>query len=136
MKGTAPLKPRRTSLAWLLVAAYAALVTALSSASLPRLPHPLRTTPGTFALHALEFAGFAFLLFRALERSRPQWSTTRLALVTIAVTAAFGGLDEVHQKFVEGRVSQTIDLAADALGGTGTAALIAAWRWANRRSAQ
>ena len=134
MNGTARLKPRSTSTAWLLMLAYAALITALSSLSRPPLPHPLRTTPGTFALHALEFAGFALLLFRALDRSRPRWSAGRLVLVTIAVTAAFGGLDEVHQKFVEGRVSQTIDLAADTLGGTVAALLMAALRRENRRS--
>ncbi len=134
MNGTARLKPRSTSTAWLLMLAYAALITALSSLSLPRMPHPLRTTPGTFALHALEFAGFALLLFRALDRSRPRWSARRLVLVTIAVTAAFGGLDEVHQKFVEGRVSQTIDLAADTFGATVAALLMAALRRENRRS--
>ena len=90
------VETRSVAVAWLLVLAYGALITALSSLDKPPIPEGLQTTPGTLILHVLEFAGLSFLLFRALARSRPQWGVGRVVLVTIAVTAAFGVLDETH----------------------------------------
>ena len=116
---------RRVAVAWLLVVAYGALITALSSLDKPPIPEGLQTTPGTLALHVVEFAGFAFLLFQALVRNRPGWSVGRVVLVTIAVTAAFGVLDETHQYFVPGRCCQAIDVVADTVGGS-IAALLSA----------
>jgi len=116
---------RRVAVAWLLVAAYGALITALSSLGKPPIPEGLQTTPGTLVLHAFEFAGLSLLLSRALARSRPAWSVSKVVLITIAATAAFGILDEIHQHFVPGRYCQVIDVVADTIGGS-LAALLSA----------
>jgi len=113
---------------WLLVVAYAGLITGLSSLSKPPIPEGLQSTPGTLVLHFLEYGGLAFLLFRALARSRPRWSVGRVVLATIALTAAFGVLDEIHQSFVPGRRCEAIDVVADTIGGSVAALLSAALR--------
>ena len=122
------VETRSVAVAWFLVLAYGALITVLSSLAKPPIPEGLQTTPGTLALHVVEFAGLAFLLFRALVRSRPQWSVGRVVLVTIAATAAFGVLDETHQYFVPGRCCQAIDVVADTVGGSAAALLSAVVR--------
>ncbi len=128
MSRTPRVGARSAAGAWLLVVAYVTLITVLSSLSKPPIPEGLQSTPGTLALHIVEFGGFAFLLFRALARSRPQWSVGRVVLVTIAVTVAFGILDEIHQSFVPGRYCQAVDVVADTVGGSAAALLSAVVR--------
>ena len=127
-----PARRPRALTAWLLVAAYAGLISAVSQMSRPPLPRPLQTTPATFALHAGEFAVFALLLYRALGGSWPGWSSLRLLVVTVSVTAAFGALDELHQSFVPGRFCQAVDVLADTLGGAAAATVMTVLRRRNR----
>lgn len=57
-------------------------------------------------LHGIAFAGFAALLMRALGRFWP----------AVALAAAWGGLDELHQHFTPGRSSDVKDFLADVAG--------------------
>jgi len=118
---------------WLLVLLYAGAVSALSQMRQPPLPEELTASVGTLTLHAIEFGGFAFLLFRLLAHRRPQWSASRLFLTTVAVTASFAVADEVHQYFVPGRHCEAIDWLADVAGAAIVAFLLAAI-WALGRS--
>jgi VanZ family protein len=113
---------------WLLVLLYAGVVSALSQMRQPPIPEALQVSVGTLTLHAIEFGGFAFLLFRLLAHRRPQWSASRLFLTTVAVTAGLAVADEVHQYFVPGRHCEAIDALADIAGGAVVAAI-----WAFRR---
>lgn len=125
-------EPPRALPAWALVVAYAGLVSALSHMSRPPVPRPLQTSPATFALHVVEFAGFAFFFYRALGRSRPGWSPLALLAVTVSATAAFGVLDELHQSFVPGRFCQALDVLADTLGGAAAATVMTVLSRRNR----
>ncbi|AKU90835.1 hypothetical protein AKJ08_1222 [Vulgatibacter incomptus] len=67
--------------------------------------------------HFTEYAGFGFLIARALRFVGPtSMSTLRGWGVTVALGAAFGVSDEIHQYFVPGRDSSIFDVAADTLG--------------------
>ena len=121
-------KVRRVS-DWLLVLLYAGAVSVLSQMRQPPHPEALQISVGTLTLHAVEFGGFAFLLFRLLAHRRPQWSVGRLFLTTVAVTAGFAVADEVHQYFVPGRHCEAIDWLADVVGGAAVAAIWAFGRY-------
>jgi len=67
------------------------------------------------ALHAIEYAGLAFLLCRALVGEGLGWSAAiGLALV---LASAYGASDEWHQLSVPGRDSDVHDWVADTVGG-------------------
>lgn len=57
-------------------------------------------------VHAVVFAGFGYLLVRALGRFWP----------AVSLAAVWGALDEVHQRFTPGRSSDIKDFVADVAG--------------------
>ena len=91
---------------WLPVVAWAALIFALSS-----VPN-LSTAEGTLGdvlssgAHAVEYAIFGVLLYRALDAR----------LLAFVAGFAYAITDEIHQSFVPGRMASGLDLAVDALG--------------------
>ncbi len=91
---------------WLPVVAWAALIFALSS-----IPN-LTTTGGVLGdvlssgAHAVEYAIFGALLFRALD----------VRLLAFVAGFAYAITDEIHQSFVPGRLASGVDLLVDALG--------------------
>jgi VanZ family protein len=91
---------------WLPVAAWAALIFALSS-----IPS-LSTGPGTWdlvlrkAAHVTEYAILGALLVRALDRP----------VAAAALAIAYAATDELHQHFVAGRAGTVVDVAVDAVG--------------------
>jgi VanZ family protein len=101
--------------AWLPVAAWAAVIFALSS-----IPS-LGTGLGTWDLllrklaHAAEYAVLGALLLRALRRPLPAFALAVLYAVT----------DEVHQTFVPGREGAPLDVVVDAAGA---AVGVVVWR--------
>ena len=109
---------------------YAVVISMTSSVS-PRLSP---SVSGNW-VHPVEYAGFA-LLAQLLVHRGPlvplrRW---RLGAVVLACTA-FGALDELHQRFVPGRVACLEDSLLDALGAlVGTALFVAVWWFLGRRS--
>jgi len=72
-------------------------------------------------LHFAEYALLLVLWWRALRTKL----TTRLALaVAFAITVAYAATDELHQRYVDGRVGTPVDVAIDAAGAAGAAWLI------------
>jgi hypothetical protein len=90
---------------WLPVAAWAAVIFALSS--VPSLDSGLGWD---FALrkvaHLTEYAVLGALLARALDRAAP----------ALVLGVAYAVTDEIHQHFVRGRNGNPVDVAIDALG--------------------
>jgi VanZ family protein len=83
------------------------------------------------AAHALEYAGLAALLLRALG-----WRRGRSYGVALLVTLAYALSDELHQAFVPGREFSLLDLAVDAAGALAALGLVwlgTSWR-AGRRA--
>lgn len=98
------LRSRLVSL-WLPVAAWAALIFALSS--VPSLDSGLSwDTPLRKAAHLTEYAILGALLLRALRHPVAAW------LAGVAYAAS----DEFHQHFVAGRNGNAVDFAIDAFG--------------------
>jgi VanZ family protein len=91
---------------WGAVAAWAALIFALSS--IPDLGTGLGGWDYVLrkAAHGAEFAVLGFLLVRALGRER--WA--------LALGIAYAVTDEVHQSFVPGRLGSPFDVLIDAIG--------------------
>lgn len=65
-------------------------------------------------IHAIEYGIFGYVLQRSGRDlfGRHFW----VYLLVIAVGVLYGGLDEVHQSFVDGRESTWADFYADSLG--------------------
>ena len=108
---------------WTPVAAYMAIIFALSSG--PSLPLPRLTTDKM--AHAGVYAGLAFLVARAFAGGFPGRITPRTALLAVAVTIAYGVSDEWHQLFVPGRTADRADVVADAIGALVGAGVCWAW---------
>ena len=67
--------------------------------------------------HTVEYAtlcGTYCLWWSRSEWSRRKWLRV---LVVVALTLAYGCTDEYHQRFVEGRSCDALDLVADTFGG-------------------
>jgi VanZ family protein len=113
---------------WAPVGVYCALIFALSSISnVPALP--MRISDKT--AHAVLYAGFGFLVTRALAGGIGGTLTARAVFAALAICAVYGLSDEVHQLFVPRRMFDLRDLAADvAGGGLGSAAW---WMWSTLR---
>ena len=78
-------------------------------------------------LHLAAYTVLGLLFLRALHGGIP--NALRLLPVSLAVvcTAAYGGLDEFYQGFVDGRIRDPYDFAADLAGALLATVLLAAW---------
>ncbi len=114
-----PERRRRTA-AWIGAAAWAALLFGLSSLPAGRAPSSPLSFPGDDkVVHAALYGVLGGLLRVALGRSGP----------AIALAAAYGVSDELHQSFVPGRDADAFDWLADVAGAALGAALAArTWR--------
>jgi len=107
---------------------YAAVIFIVSS--IPSLTPPkLGTGWDDKAYHFIEYAGFGFLIFRALLYWKVTSPVGRRTLLTLLIGIAIGAVDELHQHFIRNRVPEVSDWLADSVGmvaGT-VAALIILW---------
>jgi len=97
---------------WAPVAAWMAVIFAASARSLPQ---GMRPVPD-WATHGAAYLILALLTCRALAGG---WHSLSLrgVLLAVALCAAYGVIDELHQSFVPGRHSEAGDVAKDLLGG-------------------
>ena len=102
---------RRVSL-WAPPLCYAALIFYLSSQSAP-LP-PLVPVVWDKALHAMEYAGLALLLCRALRGETVSW--WRSVVFALIVASVYAATDEGHQLLVAGRDADVRDWLAASVG--------------------
>ena len=77
--------------------------------------------------HSLAYTVLGALMVRALAGGFGAPVAPATALLGVALTAAYGGTDEIHQMFVPGRYADLRDVAADAIGGAIGAFLC--WLW-------
>jgi VanZ family protein len=89
----------------------------------PDLPHMDKLA------HASIFGLLAFLVAWGLFRVYPEFSTRKVLAITVLVGVCYGALDEFHQYFVPQRMTDPLDLLADAVG---TLLVVAGW-WYWRR---
>ena len=106
---------RKLTLAWLPAASYMLLIWILSS-----IPTAFRFEFVPFkdkGVHFIEYGVLAALLAHAMRGTWPDWRWVKIFLAAWSVAAFWGLLDEIHQAFVPGRVSEVRDVLADTLGG-------------------
>lgn len=92
--------------------------------SLPNVPCVGALELSDKLLHGMAYAVLGALVWRALDPRRPGW--IRVA-GTVAVAAAYGYSDEIHQRFVVGRCYDMLDLAADTAGATVASVCCLGW---------
>ena len=69
-------------------------------------------------LHTGTFCVLALLILLALRhQSASPFLARHVEIVTLGIVALYGGLDELHQAFVPGRMPDWKDLPADVIGG-------------------
>ena len=124
---------RQCVLAWAPAVLYMLLIWALSSMShvivnFERVPFQDK------GAHFVEYGILAALVAHALRGTAPQRQMLWVVTVSIAAATIWGVIDEIHQAYVPGRVSDARDLLADALGASLGALLWAMYRArANKR---
>jgi VanZ family protein len=97
---------------WAPVVAYMAAIFFVSGLSSPPLPEQVSDTTG----HSMAYAGLAFLCVRAVSGGFPRRVALRVALLAVAIAAAYGAFDELHQWFVPERTADVRDWFADVSG--------------------
>jgi VanZ family protein len=114
---------------WTPVVLYALAIFVSSSIEQPQI---VPASVGDKTLHGVAYAGLALLTLRALAGGAWAGVTARAAITAVALAAAYGVTDEVHQLFVPGRVFDARDMLADLTGAA--AACAAAWLVARARA--
>ncbi len=105
----------RRFLAWSAVVGYCGLLYYLSDQPRLRLPHVLPSSD-TLA-HVTAYAVLGWLWTVALRETWAGCSSLTAVLFALIFTLGYGLSDEWHQSFVPGRVSSTVDVVADVIGG-------------------
>ncbi len=95
----------------------------MSSLSNPPLPDEVDDKTA----HMAAYAGLGVTVVRAVVGGLPARVGVRVAVLSMAITIAYGASDEYHQRFVSGRFSDVMDLRADAAGAL--IAVAACWVW-------
>jgi VanZ family protein len=84
----------------------------VSGLSIAPLPEQVSDKTG----HLVAYAGLALLCVRAVGGGLPSRVVPRVAALALAIAAAYGIFDELHQWFVPGRSADILDWFADVSG--------------------
>jgi VanZ family protein len=88
------------------------------------------------SMHGIAYAVLGGSLLLALtEGTTPGRAAIAPTAWSVAIAAAYGALDEVHQSFVAGRVCSIADFLADACGAAAAVAFLRARLYEDRASA-
>lgn len=96
---------------WLVTLAYLAAIFYMSAQS----GDEIYLTVPDYILHAIEYGGLSFCLYKALKSTWPHRSHH---LVVVVLATFYGLTDELHQMFVPGRDPSFSDIIADFTGAT------------------
>jgi len=75
---------------------------------------PRQLSPYDKAVHFTMYAVLAGLVTFAVMQSR---AVVKVLILTVVAVAAFGAVDEWHQRFIPGRSTEFADWLADSIGG-------------------
>ncbi|MFZ1805337.1 MAG: VanZ family protein [Nitrospira sp.] len=101
---------------WAPVCGYAGLIFYLSAQAHPEEQVPFVTHFSDKVLHAVEYAVFGALCYRALRGSGHDAWRQQAIPAAILLASLYGISDEVHQAFVPFRDSNWLDWVADTVG--------------------
>jgi VanZ family protein len=100
----------------------------LIATSIP-IPGALATASPAGADKLVHVTMYAVLAWLATRGATPSVPSVRAGIIVFTAVAAFGAVDEWHQRFIPGRMSDTADLVADIIGaGVGVLAFQSAHR--------
>jgi VanZ family protein len=97
----------------LLVASWAGVIFFLSSQPGIDIPPPFPHMDKV--LHAIAFGVLGFLLLGAFRPGVRGYSRKQL-VIAITIAGTYGILDEIHQRYVPGRMPDALDVMADLVG--------------------
>ena len=100
----------------------ALLYLASATDDLPTVPHF-----SDKLMHLLAYTVLGLLFLRAFHGGIPAGLRLLPSTAAVLATGTYGALDEFHQGFVAGRVSDPRDFAADLLGALLAVLLLALW---------
>lgn len=114
---------RSVAIYWLPVALVAAGISIGSSLSGSRVDDVVdntlkvvwSTSPNLLLFHLIEFAALTLLLYRLLSHHL-RWTFSHLSIAILLLAGGYGAADELHQRYVPGRVASVSDIGADMLG--------------------
>ncbi|MFH2034990.1 MAG: VanZ family protein [Candidatus Zixiibacteriota bacterium] len=110
---------------------YSALIITLSSIpQLNRIDIPILNYDKL--LHFLEYAIFAFLVYRSFSHIFRNFSAIWVFLISLIFIGLFSVLDEYFQSHIPGRKSDPYDILFDTLGGV-LILLLLSWRRSRRK---
>jgi VanZ family protein len=85
--------------------------------------------------HFLAYSVLSMMFLIAIRGTWTLWRPSATGALAILITAAYGGTDEFHQRFVPGRSCDSFDWIADLLGAIiGTGSLLLFLYLKNRRN--
>ena len=102
------------ALRWFAVIAWMALIFYLSS--IPAIDIPPGPQAASVAVHLLEFFVLALLLSWAINGGLKNGLHPSSLISAFIVAVFYGVLDELHQLYVPGRVTDMMDILVDAVG--------------------
>ena len=114
-------RPARLAALWLPPLLLMALIFALSAMPSDDVDRGALYFLTRKLLHFAEYALLLLLWWRALHTK--VGASTALAL-SFAITVGYAATDELHQRYVDGRVGTPVDVAIDAAGAAAAAWLI------------
>lgn len=83
--------------------------------------------------HFVEYFILGAILVRAFARSFDKANFKIIFLLSILIASIYGGLDELHQRFVPGRSPEIFDIFSDIIGSF-LGALVSAHKEKNNRA--
>ena len=117
---------------WLVLAGLCALIFVQSHGLvLTNIPTPMHLDK---VFHFFCFAVLAILFFRAYSSLPLRPSLKIIVVLSILSAIVYGIGDEVHQSFIPVRVSDELDIAADAAGAIFGLSVYLRWRHRRRRT--
>jgi VanZ family protein len=89
-----------------------------------RPPRLLNFPHSDKVVHAFQFAVLSFLLCRFFLRHSAAMGRFWILIASVAITAGYGGVTELVQKTVPGRVADVADVGADTAGALLAASIL------------
>ncbi len=106
--------PGRRLALWFPVAGALGLIYFVSSRTAQQLRYP----GPDYLAHAMEYFFLALVLARALNRGMRTRVSGRVLALALGLSVAWAITDEVHQRFVDTRISSWEDVVSDTVGAT------------------
>jgi len=106
------------------IVAYSILLFIILCAPNVRPPGFLKFPYSDKLVHAFQFAVLSFLLCRFFLRHSAAMGRFWIFIASVAITASYGGVTELVQKTVPGRVADIADAGADTAGALLAASIL------------